>query len=379
MKKNGSLKKLVVFLTGAVLLLVTLVMLIQLVIKYDSSKQWEKPYQPELASLSPEMLYLSDVQRSNVGKYVELKNQIWDEEKGDFKDNVSQTLFEEFISAHEVIKGISLTRVHELFDVISKAWNVQSSIKESLSEKTETVVDKSNQLKLILDNEFDALNDLSLSTKANHFVERTYNDLKSYAKEYNLLMTLYEKIEHSFYLDKDKKTLYVRTSAKESDRTEFRELSSSSSNTDLTQPLMSWFNDAKKYLETNDKGRFIEEKIASETSSKEQFEKLKKEVSSAQTELDHLVIDYPNLVNKSREDVEKWAKDNQIKVTYKIVRSSIKKGNVVTQTPSASSYKKITKGSSITVEISENDEPTTQEPTTQSTPTTTTATARRSR
>lgn len=376
MKKNGSLKKLVVLLAGASLLLVTLAMLIQLVVKYDSSKQWEKPYQPELASLSPEMLYLSDVERANVGKYVELKNQIWDEDKGDFKDGVSQSSIDELTSAHDVIKQISLTGVHELFDVISKAWTVQSSIQSALSEKTETVVDKSDQLKLILDNEFDTLNELSLTTKANHFVERTYTDLKSYAKEYNILTTLYEKIEHSFYLDKSKNTLYVRTSAKESDRSEFRELSSSVTSTDLTQPLMSWFNDAKQYLEQNDKGRFIEEKIAKETSSKEQFEKLKNEVSSAQTALDNLIIDYPNLVNKSREDVEKWAKDNQIKVTYKIVRSSIKKGNVVTQAPSASSYKKITKGSSITVEISDNDEPTTQAPTTQSTPSTTT---RRSR
>lgn len=376
MKKNGSLKKLVVLLAGASLLLVTLAMLIQLVVKYDSSKQWEKPYQPELASLSPEMLYLSDVERANVGKYVELKNQIWDEDKGDFKDGVSQSSIDELTSAHDVIKQISLTGVHELFDVISKAWNVQSSIQSSLSEKTETVVDKSDQLKLIIDNEFDTLNELSLTTKANHFVERTYNDLKSYAKEYNVLTTLYEKIEHSFYLDKSKNTLYVRTSAKESDRSEFRELSSSVTSTDLTQPLMSWFNDAKQYLEQNDKGRFIEEKIAKETSSKEQFEKLKNEVSSAQKEFDNLVVDYPNLVNKSREDVEKWSKDNQIKVTYKIVRSSIKKGNVVTQAPSASSYKKITKGSSITVEISDNDEPTTQAPTTQSTPSTTT---RRSR
>lgn len=376
MKKNGSLKKLVVLLAGASLLLVTLAMLIQLVVKYDSSKQWEKPYQPELASLSPEMLYLSDVERANVGKYVELKNQIWDEDKGDFKDGVSQSSIDELTSAHDVIKQISLTGVHELFDVISKAWTVQSSIQSSLSEKTETVVDKSDQLKLIIDNEFDTLNELSLTTKANHFVERTYNDLKSYAKEYNVLTTLYEKIEHSFYLDKSKNTLYVRTSAKESDRSEFRELSSSVTSTDLTQPLMSWFNDAKQYLEQNDKGRFIEEKIAKETSSKEQFEKLKNEVSSAQTALDNLIINYPNLVNKSREDVEKWAKDNQIKVTYKIVRSSIKKGNVVTQAPSASSYKKITKGSSITVEISDNDEPTTQTPTTQSTPSTTT---RRSR
>lgn len=376
MKKNGSLKKLVVLLAGASLLLVTLAMLIQLVVKYDSSKQWEKPYQPELASLSPEMLYLSDVERSNVGKYVELKNQIWDEDKGDFKDGVSQSSIDELTSAHDIIKQISLTGVHELFDVISKAWNVQSSIQSSLSEKTETVVDKSDQLKLIIDNEFDTLNELSLTTKANRFVERTYNDLKSYAKEYNVLTTLYEKIEHSFYLDKSKNTLYVRTSAKESDRSEFRELSSSVTSTDLTQPLMSWFNDAKQYLEQNDKGRFIEEKIAKETSSKEQFEKLKNEVSSAQTALDNLIINYPNLVNKSREDVEKWAKDNQIKVTYKIVRSSIKKGNVVTQAPSASSYKKITKGSSITVEISDNDEPTTQSPTTQSPSTTTT---RRSR
>lgn len=376
MKKNGSLKKLVVLLAGASLLLVTLAMLIQLVVKYDSSKQWEKPYQPELASLSPEMLYLSDVERANVGKYVELKNQIWDEDKGDFKDGVSQSSIDELTSAHNVINQISLTGVHELFDVISKAWNVQSSMQSSLSEKTETVVDKSDQLKLIIDNEFDTLNELSLTTKANHFVERTYTDLKSYAKEYNVLTTLYEKIEHSFYLDKSKNTLYVRTSAKESDRSEFRELSSSVTSTDLTQPLMSWFNDAKQYLEQNDKGRFIEEKIAKETSSKEQFEKLKNEVSSAQTALDNLIIDYPNLVNKSREDVEKWAKDNQIKVTYKIVRSSIKKGNVVTQAPSASSYKKITKGSSITVEISDNDEPTTQAPTTQSTPSTTT---RRSR
>lgn len=376
MKKNGSLKKLVVLLAGASLLLVTLAMLIQLVVKYDSSKQWEKPYQPELASLSPEMLYLSDVERANVGKYVELKNQIWDEDKGDFKDGVSQSSIDELTSAHDVIKQISLTGVHELFDVISKAWTVQSSIQSSLSEKTETVVDKSDQLKLIIDNEFDTLNELSLTTKANHFVERTYNDLKSYAKEYNALTTLYEKIEHSFYLDKSKNTLYVRTSAKESDRSEFRELSSSVTSTDLTQPLMSWFNDAKQYLEQNDKGRFIEEKISKETSSKEQFEKLKNEVSSAQTALDNLIIDYPNLVNKSREDVEKWAKDNQIKVTYKIVRSSIKKGNVVTQAPSASSYKKITKGSSITVEISDNDEPTTQAPTTQSPSTTTT---RRSR
>ena len=351
-------------------------MLIQLVVKYDSSKQWEKPYQPELASLSPEMLYLSDVERANVGKYVELKNQIWDEDKGDFKDGVSQSSIDELTSAHDIIKNIQLTGVHELFDVISKAWTVQSSIQSSLSEKTETVVDKSDQLKLIIDNEFDTLNELSLTTKANRFVERTYNDLKSYAKEYNTLTTLYEKIEHSFYLDKSKNTLYVRTSAKESDRSEFRELSSSVTSTDLTQPLMSWFNDAKQYLEQNDKGRFIEEKISKETSSKEQFEKLKNEVSSAQTALDNLIIDYPNLVNKSREDVEKWAKDNQIKVTYKIVRSSIKKGNVVTQAPSASSYKKITKGSSITVEISDNDEPTTQAPTTQSPSTTTT---RRSR
>ena len=372
MKKNGSLKKLVVLLAGASLLLVTLAMLIQLVVKYDSSKQWEKPYQPELASLSPEMLYLSDVERTNVGKYVELKNQIWDEDKGDFKDGVSQSSIDERTAAHDIIKQISLTGVHELFDVISKAWTVQSSIQSSLSEKTETVVDKSDQLKLIIDNEFDTLNELSLTTKANHFVERTYNDLKSYAKEYNVLTTLYEKIEHSFYLDKSKNTLYVRTSAKESDRSEFRELSSSVTSTDLTQPLMSWFNDAKQYLEQNDKGRFIEEKIAKETSSKEQFEKLKNEVSSAQKELDNSVVDYPNLVNKSREDVEKWAKDNQIKVTYKIVRSSIKKGNVVTQAPSASSYKKITKGSSITVEISDNDEPTTQAPTTQSPSTTTT-------
>lgn len=376
MKKNGSLKKLVVLLAGASLLLVTLAMLIQLVVKYDSSKQWEKPYQPELASLSPEMLYLSDVERANVGKYVELKNQIWDEDKGDFKDGVSQSSIDELTSAHDIIKQISLTGVHELFDVISKAWAVQSSIQSSLSEKTETVVDKSDQLKLILDNEFDTLNELSLTTKANHFVERTYTDLKSYAKEYNILTTLYEKIEHSFYLDKSKNTLYVRTSAKESDRSEFRELSSSVTSTDLTQPLMSWFNDAKQYLEQNDKGRFIEEKIAKETSSKEQFETLKNEAASTQKELDNLVVDYPNLVNKSREDVEKWAKDNQIKVTYKIVRSSIKKGNVVTQAPSASSYKKITKGSSITVEISDNDEPTTQAPTTQSTPSTTT---RRSR
>ena len=376
MKKNGSLKKLVVLLAGASLLLVTLAMLIQLVVKYDSSKQWEKPYQPELASLSPEMLYLSDVERANVGKYVELKNQLWDEDKGDFKDGVSQSSIDELTSAHDVIKQISLTGVHELFDVISKAWTIQSSIQSSLSEKTETVVDKSDQLKLIIDNQFDTLNELSLTTKANRFVERTYDDLKSYAKEYNVLTTLYEKIEHSFYLDKSKNTLYVRASAKESDRTEFRELSSSVTSTDLTQPLMSWFNDAKQYLEQNDKGRVIEEKIAKETSSKEQFEKLKNEVSSAQTALDNLIINYPNLVNKSREDVEKWAKDNQIKVTYKIVRSSIKKGNVVTQAPSASSYKKITKGSSITVEISDNDEPTTQAPTTQSTPSTTT---RRSR
>lgn len=376
MKKNGSLKKLVVLLAGASLLLVTLAMLIQLVVKYDSSKQWEKPYQPELASLSPEMLYLSDVERANVGKYVELKNQLWDEDKGDFKDGVSQSSIDELTSAHDVIKQISLTGVHELFDVISKAWTIQSSIQSSLSEKTETVVDKSDQLKLIIDNQFDTLNELSLTTKANRFVERTYDDLKSYAKEYNVLTTLYEKIEHSFYLDKSKNTLYVRASAKESDRTEFRELSSSVTSTDLTQPLMSWFNDAKQYLEQNDKGRVIEEKIAKETSSKERFEKLKNEVSSAQTALDNLIINYPNLVNKSREDVEKWAKDNQIKVTYKIVRSSIKKGNVVTQAPSASSYKKITKGSSITVEISDNDEPTTQAPTTQSTPSTTT---RRSR
>ena len=376
MKKNGSLKKLVVLLAGASLLLVTLAMLIQLVVKYDSSKQWEKPYQLELASLSPEMLYLSDVERANVGKYVELKNQIWDEDNGDFKDGVSQSSIDELTSAHDVIKQISLTGVHELFDVMSKAWTIQSSIQSSLSEKTETVVDKSDQLKLIIDNEFDTLNELSLTTKANHFVERTYTDLKSYAKEYNVLTTLYEKIEHSFYLDKSKNTLYVRTSAKESDRSEFRELSSSVTSTDLTQPLMSWFNDAKQYLEQNDKGRFIEEKIAKETSSKEQFETLKNEAASTQKELDNLVVDYPNLVNKSREDVEKWAKDNQIKVTYKIVRSSIKKGNVVTQAPSASSYKKITKGSSITVEISDNDEPTTQAPTTQSTPSTTT---RRSR
>ena len=360
MGKIKSVKKLWIIAGVVVVIAVVLSVIGMLYHQYTSTVEWKKTQQPELASLTPEQIYLSDDDRENIGIYNDYKSQLWDDEKQNFK-SATDELFENFVNSFTKIENLNLSGVNELFHDIKDIHDLRLRIEKVHAEKPDEYL---KVIETVIHDDFDKLNALAQNNRVAGAVQDVYKKLGDYATSYNQLVEIYEAFANIFTIGDE---ISVKDSATTVDATAFTTVASTFDRADLISRLQSIVKEASNTLADNASIVDIQNKIDETKELKVKFEALKKEIDDKKKARDSQIVDYPSFVGKTKQELEKWAKDNNIKIRYRQVSASTT-NKVKAQLPSNATYKRILKGSEIEVEL----EVKQVAPTTENTTTTTT-------
>lgn len=365
MGKIKSVKKLWIIAGAVVVIAVVLSVIGMLYYQYTSTVEWKKTQQPELASLTPEQLYLSDDDRENIGIYNDYKSQLWDDEKQNFK-STDDELFENFVNSFTKIENLNLSGVNELFHDIKDIHDLRLRVEKVQAEKPDEYL---KVIETVIKDEFDKLNALAQNNRVAGAVQDVYKKLGTYATSHNQLVEIYEAFANIFTIENE---IVVKDGATTADATAFTTVVSTFDRADLISRLQSIVKEASNTLADNASIVDIQHKIDETKELKAKFNALKKEISDKKKALDSQIVDYPSFVGKTKQELEKWAKENNIIIRYRQL-SGTASDKVKAQLPATTTYKRIMKGSSIEVEL----ELTQVTPTTENTTTTTTQSTRR--
>ena len=360
MRKIKSVKKLWIIAGVVVVIAVVLSVIGMLYHQYTSTVEWKKTQQPELASLTPEQLYLSDDDRENIGIYNNYKSQLWDDEKQNFK-STDEELFENFVNSFTKIESLNLSGVNELFRDIKDIHDLRLRVEKVHAEKPDEYL---KVVETVVNDEFDKLNALAQNNRVAGAVQDVYKTLGNYATSHNKLVEIYEAFANIFTIEDE---IAVKDSATTATATAFTTVASTFDRADLISRLQSIVKEASNTLAENANIVDIQHKIDETKELKVKFEALKKEIDDKKKVRDSQIVDYPSFVGKTKQELEKWANENNIKIRYRQVNGTTT-DKVKAQLPSNTTYKRILKGSEIEVEL----EVKQVAPTTETTTTTTT-------
>ena len=365
MRKIKSVKKLWIIAGVVVVIAVVLSVIGMLYHQYTSTVEWKKTQQPELASLTPEQLYLNDDDRENIGIYNNYKSQLWDDEKQNFK-STDEELFENFVNSFTKIESLNLSGVNELFHDIKDIHDLRLRVEKVHAEKPDEYL---KVVETVVNDEFDKLNALAQNNRVAGAVQDVYKTLGNYATSHNKLVEIYEAFANIFTIGDE---IEVKDSATTATATAFTTVASTFDRADLISRLQSIVKEASNTLADNATIVDIQHKIDETKELKTKFEALKKEIADKKKVRDSQIVEYPSFVGKTKQELEKWAKDNNIKIRYRQV-SGETTDKVKAQLPSNTTYERILKGSEIEVEL----EAKQVAPTTTTTTTTTSSNTRR--
>lgn len=365
MGKIKSVKKLWIVAGVVVVIAVVLSVIGMLYHQYTSTVEWKKTQQPELASLTPEQLYLSDDDRENIGIYNDNKSQLWDDEKQNFK-STDEELFENFVNSFTKIESLNLSGVNELFHDIKDIHDLHLRVEKVQAEKPDEYL---KVVETVIGDEFDKLNALAQNNRVAGAVQDVYKKLGDYATSHNQLVEIYEAFANIFTIENE---IVVKDGATTADATAFTTVVSTFDRADLISRLQSIVKEASNTLADNASIVDIQQKIDETKELKSRFESLKKEISDKKKALDSQIVEYPAFVGKTKQELEKWAHENNITIRYRQL-SGTASDKVKAQLPATTTYKRIMKGSSIEVEL----ELKQVTPTTENATTTTTSSTRR--
>ena len=367
MGKIKSVKKLWIIAGVVVVVAVVLSVIGMLYHQYTSTVEWKKTQQPELASLTPEQLYLSDDDRENIGIYNDYKSQLWDDEKQNFK-SANEELFENFVNSFTKIESLNLSGVNELFHDIKDIHDLRLRVEKVQAEKPDEYL---KVVETVINDEFDKLNALAQNNRVSGAVQDVYKKLGNYATSHNQLVEIYEAFANIFTIGDE---IAVKDGATTADATAFTTVASTFDRADLISRLKSIVKEASNTLADNANVVDIQHKIDETKEVKSRFEALKKEISDKKKALDSQIVDYPSFVGKTKQELEKWAREKNITIRYRQL-SGETSDKIKAQLPATTTYKRIMKGSTIEVEL----ELKQVTPTTETTTTTSSTTRRNSR
>lgn len=367
MGKIKSVKKLWIIAGVVVVISVVLSVIGMLYHQYTNTVEWKKTQQPELASLTPEQLYLSDDDRENIGIYNSYKLQLWDDEKQNFK-STDEELFENFVNSFTKIESLNLSGVNELFHDIRDIHDLRLRVEKVQAEKPDEYL---KVIETVIKDEFDKLNALAQNNRVAGAVQDVYKKLGTYATSHNQLVEIYEAFANIFTIGDD---IAVKDGATTADATAFTTVVSTFDRADLISRLQSIVKEASNTLDDNASIVDIQQKIDETKELKAKFESLKKEINDKKKARDLQIVDYPSFVGKTKQELEKWAKENNIIIRYR-QSSGETSDKVKAQLPAVTTYKRIMKGSTIEVEL----ELKQVAPTTENTTTSSSTTRRNSR
>ena len=256
---------------------------------------------------------------------------------------------------------MNLSGVNELFHDIKDIHDLRLRIEKVQAEKPDEYL---KVIETVINDEFDTLNALAQNNRVAGAVQDVYKKLGDYAKSHNQLVEIYDIFAKIFTIGDE---IAVNDGATTADATAFTTVASTFDRADLISRLQSIVKEAANTLADNANIVDIQHKIDETKELKVKFESLKKEIDDKKKARDSQIVEYPSFVGKTKQELEEWASDNNIKIRYRQVNGTTT-DKVKAQLPSNTTYKRILKGSEIEVEL----EARQVAPTTETTTTTTT-------
>lgn len=347
-------KYLLILLTVLFLIFITKIGL-NLYDDYNNSVKWTKITGPKLADQDPELLYADDNDKSNRLKVIELMVDVWDSNTGLLKSNISQSKIDDLTYFYKKLENPG-DKLSTEYNTIIDFWNVNVILSE-LYVKNSDVIEADITSKKISDNIDNAwlivsnylINDKSYK-QAEIYRDQIYDLAEDASRYTELLINFNSKYKITILSNKlnIKSTIFTN---------ELNDLKSNINDLKLKYELVNNFikpilNSSVDTAKANDNNKNLYNQYTNDIKLKSEFEDYIIKYNSAVKMINDNIINYENFVGKSLDEITNWANTNDITLIINRIDSNKKINTVISQTPPYEDYKKIQKGSSITITLS---------------------------
>lgn len=347
-------KYLLILLTVLFLIFITKIGL-NLYDDYNNSVKWTKITGPKLADQDPELLYMDDNDKSNKLKVTELMVDVWDSNAGLLKSNISQSKIDDLTYFYKKLKSPS-DKLSTEYNTIIDFWNVNIILSE-LYVKNSDIIKADITSQKISDNIDNAWLIVSnyLINKKNYKQAEIYRDqIYGLAEDASRYTTLLINFNSKYKVTTSSNKLSIKSAILTN---ELNDLKSNVNDLKLKYELVNNFikpilNSSFETAKVNDNNKNLYNQYTNDIKLKSEFEDYIIKYNSAVKTINDNIINYEDFVGKSLDEITNWANINSITLIINRIDSDKKINTVISQTPAYKDYKKIQKGSSITITVS---------------------------
>ena len=322
---------------------------------YTNSVKWTKISGPKLADQDPEFLYGDDIDKSNRLKVNELIAEVWDSDAGLLKSNISQSKIDDLTYFYKKLENPG-DKLSVEYNTIIDFWNVNVILSE-LYVKNSNVIKADITTQKISDNIDKAWLIISnyLINDKNYKQAEIYRDqIYSLAEDASRYTTLLLNFNSKYKITSSSNKLSIKSAIFTN---ELNDLKSNVNDLKLKYELVNNFikpilNSSVETAKANDNNKNLYNQYTNDIKLKSEFEDYIIKYNSAVKMINDNIINYEDFVGKSLDEITNWANANDITLIINRIDSDKKINTVISQTPAYGDYKKIQKGSSITITIS---------------------------
>lgn len=298
---------------------------------YTSTVEWKKLSDVKISDIDPKMLYLPDNEKVTVNNYTQIKSDIWDSTKQDFKNSVEDEKIaklneyygyftnKEIISHYEPDHQM-INKVYSINKSYDNLFNEQGFIKESVQLKdVEQLLSNSDYIVSLLE-----------SKGEQQWANKMYQ---------NFLKLQSDVLTMSQYMEVYNKTFKFTDNIMEPVNIllpgTLTEMSKIADNLkykwQIIDSYKAMLDKFTEFAKENDVKNTAHSAYQQALTYKNKFESWLKDYNSKKDSFEKSIIIVPDLIDKDLQEAEDLLKDLKIEYTYKEVYNYDKKNKVVKQ------------------------------------------------
>ena len=322
---------------------------------YDSLK-WTKITGPVLAKQDTELLYDNENHKKLKLELTVLMNEVWD-----FNDHIftNKMTTNKIMKLKEIYQKISepKTNLSEKYNEIMTFWEAHEQLASIFKDKKFTTIKNDvtiKQMSDVVDAVFDKIDDFLIKGD-NYKQANNYRDIVyAIANDANTYASVLDQFSKVYNITKTNNQFTVKT---DMSKKEFNNLKSTINKLNYKYDLMINFvlpivNKSHDAVDKNTKNKNDFITYQNDLDLRNKFQMYAEQYRSQVNNLKSQLVTYENFKGHDIDELVSWANEHELNVKIKEQNSDKKTGIILSQTPSASSFNKIVKGSTIEVTIS---------------------------
>lgn len=333
---------------------------------YDDTVQWTKISGPPIANIEPQLLYATDENYDIKLKIVEIESEIWDNNAHKFTDKVTNAKVEKLRKLYKQAKEPK-SYLKDTYTEIDTMWTVKTNLDSLFTDNTHTRFNDDVTIESLTQTTSENFVKIKDYRVKNHEQAKIYQEevykITEATLEYRALLEQFEKsyqftktndtVKTKNNKTKTRSDLTIKTNMNEDDLNALQLMVDNLHYKwvlvdNFIQPVL---NNSEQSAHNNTINQKVKAEYDNDQSRKSTFEEYLKSYKSTMQELKDSVINLPNFVGRDVDDARKWANENGVTLIMTTKYSDEDENTVLSQTPNRDDYKKIVKGSALSVTV----------------------------